>query len=785
VTALDAAPAIRAALADPPPGLSVVRSTEGAGKTRAAAAELRAAAEAGATYERVPSQAKVLYAAPSHAVAAEVAAELAGTRAIYRRGVLSVIQADGSRACRYHGPLSTLTSSGHAAATWCDGRGMGHKGADAPCAERDRCTAYAGQTVDLGCGDASPVVEITVHALLGEGLGWAGEHARVILDEDPAGVVAISLTRAELEAAGAAVDGFALSEAWRGPVLRALAAGLERGLLPQGEALREVWRRGCEALEGDDGWRAELLEGLGIEDFDYALEAAAIRSAWSRSIDEETNLWRWRRRGSWAPRPHPRERQRVFQGQVNATFATVSRTHALVARVLAGVVRSTADGATPHGERAVTACEVAEKDPSRRVLRAVMASPSVAAAMRRYGPTVLLDATADLQVLAALAGGEPPVTEVRVADGARVTRELLFWSGTRRQVFPADGLVRWDTGLTRYAREAFNRAIGRGARTIGLITWKPLADRIRAALAGGTDDAVATGIVAELAAAGVTLLVGHYGAVRGRNDWRACEALITLGDPKPNLGATRAIAAVLGLSADHGAVYRRATGAEASQAAGRIRAPWRTNDVLHVHVGTVPPASWDARAGVLELPKGPESMLSPTALAEAVHVYGQRVTAGVSGAGERTVRRSAKTPALSTSHTTGQVTLSKNRIAVPDRSCDTAEPQGNPPVPLKFAAPVVFGGSQVDLITAAGGAGKVAELLGVNRATAYHWASGKRPMPQDLQRALREHLAVESRGGRPVLGTAGRLMRCGVPVVAEAGRAVAFPRVLVAARGGC
>lgn len=753
IAATDAHGIIRAAIAAPPPGLSLVRATEGAGKTRAAAAELRAAALASADLERVPSARKVLYVAPTHAVAASVARELEGTRSVYLRGVLSITSDLGRPVCTYHVALGRLLAGGHSANTWCDGRAMGHKGADSPCPRRAQCPAPDASELRLWPGDESPVVMVTVHAMLGEGLAWAGESARVIIDEDPEAVEAHTLTRAELESAAAA-PGFALSESWRTPVLRALAAGLERGEIPTGpEALLTVWRRGCEALEGDAGWldavNAELSPTAGADEL---LQLAAIRAAWSlRRPDDGPVVYH--RRGAWAPRPDRRERAAVFTGSTREAFVHASEVHARVARMIAGVVRAAPEGVQPHAERAVVAVEAADLDPSRRVIRVVQASPPVAAALHRWGPTVLLDATADIAVVRALAGTDVPVVEVRVADGAPVSRKLLYWSGASRKNVLAGDMVRWDTGLARYASEAIRLALAWCERPrVGLFTWKALADRVRAALAGTGDDEGARQLVTMVQAAGAELTVGHYGAERGRDDWKGVDVLLSIGDPRANLGATRAIAAVLGLSEQHQAVYRRATAATASQVAGRLRAPWRTDRALHVHVGTVPPASWDARAEVCELPRGSVEALDAGAVAEAVGVYGsQRLAAADLGVRRQTVTAiSGKSIAFAQSHAARSNAIQSIRMAEHRAACDCAESLENHPNTPPIKAPRAFDNStQQALITSAGGAARVAALLGCSKPTAYHWASGKRPMPADLRAALTAHLRAAEAPAAP------------------------------------
>ncbi len=742
-SAAEAAGTLRATLADTAPGLRIVRVTEGAGKTQAAIAVLRERALAVGDRERIDSGMKTLYVAPTHAVAAEVAAALAGVRGVYLRGVLAVRRADNTHACDYHVPLARLSSARHAVSAWCEGHGQGRNGAPSPCPRREGCEAIANAEVSLG-GAGTPAVKITVHAMLAQGLAWAGTDALVIIDEDPQALEAAALTRAELDAAAGAEHLLARSEAWRAPVLRALAAGLERGALPEGAgALEEVALRGAESLLADGGWCAAVRAAFPVEhDPDGVilprdlLAEAAVRAAWTRrTVDDGAT--EWRRRAAWAPRLSRAEHARVFAGGASERAVDASRVHALVARLLAGVVRSAPAGVSGHAERAVAAVEVAPGDGSRRVLRAVMASPAVCAALSRQGPTVLLDATADVEVIRAIAGDERvPVVDLRVADGAPVARRLLYWAGASRKTALDGGLVRWGEGVERYLRAGLAAALDRGGRRVVVFTWKPLADCLRAALAGDVGaDPIALQVVADARARGAELAVGHYGDARGRNDWMGCDALVSIGDPRPNLGASRAIAGVLGLAGEHGAIYRRAAAAEVSQVSGRLRAPWRTAPAVHVHVGTVAPASWGAAAEVLELPRGVAEGADVGAVVDAVRVYGsQRLGGAAAGVTDRHVRRMTRAGnALSEAcHAPGPVTPSNTyKTAADVRACDTLENK-------RFAYQTPDAAAQID---AAGGAAVVAALLGVGRATVYHWRSGARPMPEDAARRLAEHLA--------------------------------------------
>ena len=726
IVASEASSTIRTALTNPPPGLSLLRVTEGAGKTRAAVDVLRARALDVGDCESIPSAMKSLYVAPTHRVAAEVADALRGTRGVYLRSVLA------AGGCAYHVPLGRVTAARHAVQTWCEGWGMGYKGAPKPCDKLKGCPARAGAVVQLG-GDGSPAVVVTVHSLLQQGLNEVGDNALVIIDEDPDAVEALTLTREELETAAGSESDFALSERFRGPVLRALAVGLERGDLPTENPLRVVFERGCAALADDTAWTTQVTQEYGTTDPTEILRAYAWKVVWSEYKDAKgTTL---RRRSAWAPRPSKRSHAAVIAGAVSERFTGASLTHATVARLVAGVVQEKATNGAEHSERAVAAVEVAPGDGSRRVLRAVIASPAVAAALHRYGPTVLLDATADTSIVNALAQGNVPATDVRVEDGATVERRLLFWSGaSRKHVLAESGDVRWVDGLERYLRAALAMVYERGARSIGLFTWKPLADVLRA----GTDP-IARAILDELGAAGVGMHVGHYGDARSRNDWMNCEALVSLGDPKPNVGASRAIAAVLGLSEKHDEVYRRATAAELSQVAGRLRAPWRKAPALHIHVGTIAPASWDGRAKVMELTKGLTTEMDATVVAQAVHVYGsKRLAAAAIGVSRRTVGRT-----LASAGNACSEDCYEPRQETPSVNTKTVVPVavGNTLKTQRFSVPTPPLADGV-LIDSLGGAPAVATLLGVNRATVYHWIAGRRPMPDDARQRLMAALAT-------------------------------------------
>jgi hypothetical protein len=743
VPALEAAPLVRAAIENAKPGLQVLRATEGAGKTQATGDAVVARALA-ITTERIKAHQRTLFVTASHDVARVIVDKLdaAGITAEYWRSVLAVKLPDGTPACDYHVPLARLVNGGHSAiATFCEGFGMGHEGTDAPCPRRDHCPAFADAIVQLHpIADRSTRVVVTVHAKLAEGLEWAGDDALVVIDEDHETVTPHNLTRAQIEAA-AGTEGFSSREAYRSVVLRAVAAGLERGPLPTVDALQTIFARGCEALREDDGWWRDANDMFGTDEPESIARQFAARVAYRRKPVGE-HLVQYFRRTAWAPRPSPRERSRVFTGQADTAFAEASRIHALIGRLFAGIYRVYPDGAPPHFERAVAFVEAHDTDPSRRILRALIASPAMGEACRRSGPTVLLDATADLEVLGAIAGRAIPCTEVRVADGAPVHRRLLYWSAASRRGVFAQDIVRWDNGLARYLTEAVRYVLEHlsgDAPSVAIFSWMKLADRLRAG------DPIAESALAPLRARDARILVGHYGAARGRDDWKHCDAMISVGDPRPNLGDVRAVATAIGLANEWRAVYRRTTAAEASQVAGRVRAPWRTAPVVHVHVGTVAPQSWDARAEVVDLPHGPPDVISLQNVSEAVRVHGSKRRAGAAMGVSRKqvtrIERSAEarmeeSPYLPTSHQPGHVPLSNTSNAGLVPPCDCAQSFDN--------------SSNQALIDRFGGVRAVSEALGISKSVAYHWRSGARRMPADaraLITAMLDALEVRDDGG--------------------------------------
>lgn len=636
VPAADAARVIRAAIDNAPLGFSVVKVTEGSGKT-VAAAEVAIARARAAPPGRLLSMHRTLIVTDKHAVAERLADRLrdAGVHAEYWRSVLSVKHPDDSPACDYFVPVAALARGRQSAvATFCDGVGMGHK-SDDPCPRRPICPAYQNATIRINATvDEQPRVVITVHAKLASALAWAGDSALVLIDEDPHAVEPHSFTREQLDDA-AKLDHAFSGEAWRSVILRALAAGLSSAV--PGENVAETLSRGVGVLSHLGEWRESADHHYQTTDPHALAERFAVRAAYRKLADGT-----WKRRPSFAPKLHPRERNRVFAGgALPQATADASLVHAVIAQAFAGAMKAVPAGAREHAHEAIVVVDRGDAPEAPPVLRVLISSAAMSESLRRYGQTVLLDATAHIEALEAIAGHRIECTEIRVTDGAPIDRRLLYFAdGTRRKSIGTDNrTVQWDNGLRRYVTEAIAYILERApaiALAVALFSWKPVADAFR--LAWDTPskaDPVAVELLQPLRDRRATLHVGHYGATRGSDAWSDCDGYISIGDPRPNLGSSHAVAAAIGLGDERDAVYRHATAAEASQTAGRVRAPWRAKRGVHVHVGTIAPLSWDASAEVVELPQGVREVVDAS---QAVRVYGSRRLAGrVSGVPKSTL----------------------------------------------------------------------------------------------------------------------------------------------------
>jgi hypothetical protein len=219
---------------------------------------------------------------------------------------------------------------------------------------------------------------------------------------------------------------------------------------------------------------------------------------------------------------------------------------------------------------------------------------SAAAALLRghAGRLVVLDAAANVEELRALRS-DLHVERMDVADAGCVRRVLLFAKHATRTAL-RDARQRRAL-LDQWLAAVLNELTSRGAQRPVLIAYKALVPDLRAhpALAAWCAEDPAR-----------TVKFAHYGALRGSNRFRRCDAVVTLGDPWLNGDDVAGRAEWLALDEPS---YRIALAtAELGQAHGRCRSVRRRASITLVHVGRLVPEGWSAGAHVAPLGGPPE-----------------------------------------------------------------------------------------------------------------------------------------------------------------------------------
>jgi len=602
-----------------PDGLSVVVAGCGTGKTEAALVVARErAARTHATpgeHVRAPAHSKTAISVPTTKLAHELAERVRAAGGSVRRlfGPLSVKRSDGSPECRYH-DAATALAAGRLSVPWelCRGRDR------EPCGYADVCTAFDGAD-----GPSDARILIGPHALLGQLTAEAGGTGLLVIDEPPAVLTHEVLTVEQLVATEARLGHFdgRYASALR-VSLRALAAWIASGPLEEPGPLA----RGVERV--DEALLDEAFEVTGQVDAVAAAQAAF-------PVDHK------------GPHTPPVRREAIFSARRSLAIAqaigAASRVLWLVWSGLAGP------------ERSVVARIEERRD--QRVLVLSCVDMQLIDALRREGACVVADANGriHLPVYERAVGYAPHVTEAHAADGARVERTLLQVRATRRAWMPS-GRLEASRGLTEALRGAVDWALeqGRPGR-IALVTIKPLELALRAALGEDVTEAwVEAGqtlaalpelrqtLAPELRRLPPRLDLGHYGALRGLDEWKGHDALITLGDPWIRKDDAAHEAQYLGLPAWE-TRYEALCAAELEQAHGRLRTVHRTKPARALHVGAVMPSGWrdvETREAVAAGRPRNEPTATPERLADAVRrLGGPSEAARRAGLGRATLAR--------------------------------------------------------------------------------------------------------------------------------------------------
>lgn len=550
LTAAEAGVELRRLIADAPDGVSCVVSPCGVGKTR----QTQEVAAAGGR--------KTVISVPTNALAKQITGDLRarGVQVARAFGVLSVVNADGSPACAYHGQAEALGSAGLSVRQHlCEGSDGGQT--------RDRCEHYEGcparETLD-GETDAKTVVGN--HGLLIQLSSAAGKTGTLVIDEPPAlyDELVVELTELPIVAA---------------QMLRWLKPDYAKAM---GSALMAVHSAAIDA---------PLHEPLNVaEACDLYREGLS---------DEVHDVWD----GQDVPvrltvAARHMVRSRTGNAEDLARCVSVCR---LLRRALLEPVAVAKVTTLHRGEgRVITVSAPAE--PVRR-------------ALTRDGRTVLLGADMHLwaEHIERQTGYEPPLTRLDVADGCAVRRVQVRTKGS---------YARWALKKNRPVR-LIQQALSYTSGKTCVVTYLRLVPWLKKHLANiGRDD----------------IQVAHYGGLRGLDGWKDADALITLGDPVPNLDA-------VARSTD-GDVYDRGDDlarAELEQAHGRLRVIHRSKPATMIHVGRLCPLGWRRPIEVYESDKGRAEAPKAFDAAELVKaVGGVKAAVEATGASRATVYRWVK-----------------------------------------------------------------------------------------------------------------------------------------------
>ena len=568
----DAVAALTQAIRKAPDGLSVISAECGIGKTQAAmvvAAEraLTPHASPYAKGTRAPLFSKTSISVDKNSLAEQITRDLRarGTPVVRVFGPLSVLRDDGTPECRYHEIARPLVEGGQSVRReLCEGR------------EVERCEFYDVCKAKDGL-DGPDHARVTVgpHALLGELDAAAGSTGLLVIDEPPALLETVALSREDFAAARARLDSF---EGTYASAMRPAVEELERWIdLAEPEVVTDPV--------------AALKQMLGDRTSDVI---AAIEKA----IPEK--------RASKAP---PIRRSDIFVAKKSLTFATSLGTASLVLGTLYAALLA----------KKPVAMRVEERGRAHALVF-TSARDEFTEALRRQGSCVVTDANAEihLPVLAKIVGYPPRFTKFAAADGAPIQRTLLRCRSATRRGWFSHGKVVLDAGVVAAVRAAFAWAAEDSAcRSLGIITMRLLRLLLEAA-ARPTDtniddqwrdlrqpkralEEAREKLAPTLQGWPGTLSWGHYGAVRGLNSMADVDALITIGDPWPNVGEVRNDVAFLGLQAAWEERLEAMCRAELEQAHGRLRPVHRARPGRALHIGNVLPSGYGWTSGGVDI----------------------------------------------------------------------------------------------------------------------------------------------------------------------------------------
>lgn len=562
-------------------GVVLVAAPPGTGKTHAVAEHAR---ELPPIEGRARPGQRIAVSAPTHKLAQQTAAKVRSLRLF---SPPSHVGLDGKPTCVYAESARAIAAGGQSVTReFCLGRKKN------PCELAETCPARAGME-----GDERANLVVGPHGLVGALLEYAGTAGTLVIDE-PGEVLAVErITLDDLDTAVRYLDAFVPTYASAmTPALLAWAAWV-RELGPVEGApvsLPDAVRAGASTVSDED------LGNAGIDPLTPAEQIGELVVLAARTaIADDAS--------SKAP-PLTTRTVMIARAQV-ARALEVGRASRVLHLLRKGLLSDPAHAAridTQGGDRAATVV-----GPNEDLLDA----------LNHAGPVVVLDANAELHVpaIARVLGAEPRLVKLSVRDGAPIRRTVFATKGATRGAWMPRGVPDWGAILPYLRRALEWLAEDRATQRVALLCWKEMRVALEATLRPDATETAALvkearvsrkaleRAVAEIRPVLETwpgeLLTGHFGGLEGLDHLAGCDATITLGDPRPNLGAEVDKAAYLGL--DPQGRLDGLAAAELQQAHGRLRTVHRTRPGRQLHVGSVLPAGWEGlEVDVRAIPTG-------------------------------------------------------------------------------------------------------------------------------------------------------------------------------------
>lgn len=555
-------------------GVVVIAAPPGTGKTHAVVEKARHLPVIG---QRAAPGARLAVSAPRHDLAEQTASKL--SKSLHLFSPPSLLR-NGRPVCVYAEAAKALATGRQSVRReFCEGRGK------APCDAADGCDAREGVK-----GDASANLVVGVHGLVRELREYAGTSGTLVVDEPGEIVLTDRVTLDDLETARRYLDAFTPKYASQiAPALAALTAWVREVGPVEGAlvSMQDAIRAGVHTLADD------LLEAAGV-DLDHVDDAVLLAAA--SAIDEDAR--------TTAP---PLERRAILLARTNpGRAAELGRASKLLDLVWRGIVA-----------RAPFALRIDERS-GERAATVVSINADLVTALD-HDRVVVLDANAGLHLaaIAKVIGHEPRFVDLVVADGAPIARTVLATAGATRRAWMPRGVPDWSAIVPSLRAALAWASEDPSTRKVALIAPKEL--HVGFAVALRPDDEATKKLVKEsrltkkalegvratlapvLSAFAGTIVTGHFGALEGLDHMADCDATITLGDPRPNLGDEAIKCEYLGIELD-GRLDALAA-AELQQAHGRLRTIHRTRAGRQLHVGSVVPSGW-RDADVRRLPVG-------------------------------------------------------------------------------------------------------------------------------------------------------------------------------------